>query len=88
MQILKTKSMKRYLRRGLKLAKTKTKPSNGSFFNLIYETLKNGWHYQIEYVYDTRCNDKPYIAVYAFKPPERFHARLADYVLTEEVRTS
>ena len=43
-------------------------PSNGEMRGLINETAKNGWHYQVEWIYDTRIHSRPHIIVYAFKP--------------------
>lgn len=85
MKRLRTNRMLSLLRRGARIAKTKTKPSDGMMYNLIYETLPNGWHYQVEYINDHRRNPNPQVVVYAFAPPRRMHARSADYFLEEAV---
>lgn len=46
--------------------------------NLVYENLKNGWHYQVEYVHDTRFAPKPWIIAYGFSPRSQGSA---DYFL-------
>lgn len=56
-------------------------PSDGMMKSLTYFTAKNGWHYQAEWVHDTRFEPKPYVILYAFKPPRNFSARSADYFL-------
>lgn len=81
MKELKTPAMRYQLKLGIKQARKLSPPSDGMLVNLIYETLRNGWHYQVEYVHDTRFDPRPYVEVYAFAPPRRFHARSADYYL-------
>lgn len=85
MKELKSKTMKAFLTSGLRKAKISKRPSEGCMYNLIYKTLSNGWHYQIDYIYDLRACKKPYVAVYAFKPPLDYSARMADYYLMKEV---
>ena len=83
MKILKTAKMKSLLRRGINKAKRlKSKPRDGMMYNLIYETLLNGWHYQVEYVFDHRVQSSPYVIVYGFKPGDA-SARMADYYLRQ-----
>ena len=85
MREFKSKAMKSRLERGIKKAKKLPIPSDGSMRNLIYETIPNGWHYQVEYIHDSRLCEKPYVAVYAFRPKGRWHARSADLCLTREI---
>jgi hypothetical protein len=87
MKELKTKKMKELLSRGVrKTYKIKHTPSDETFINLIYKTMKNGWHYQVEYLKDSRFYTKPRVIVYAFKPPFTIWARSADYYLFQEVK--
>ena len=81
MKELKSRAMITLLNQAKKKARTTKLPSDGMMASLIYKTLTNGWHYQVELINDTRFNPKPYIAVYAFKPPRDFSARSADYYL-------
>jgi len=86
MKVLKSKKMKAMLRRGLRLAKSKATPSDGYFNSLIHEDAPNGWHYQVEYVNDSRFYKKPMVIVYAFKPPRTYHAKAATHVLEAPAR--
>lgn len=86
MKELKSPRMRALLNSGLRKAKRKNRPIDGMMYNLIYKTLNNGWHYQVEYVYDSRFYDKPYVVVYAFKPPKKFTCVAADYYLKAEVK--
>ena len=82
MKELRSKAMKKLLKQGKNLAKKNGKlPSEGSMINLIYKTLKNGWHYQVEHIYDLRVDKRKYVVVYAFKPGARLG--VADYYLRE-----
>lgn len=80
---LRSKKMLSLLRRGKRKAQGKP-PSEGTLHSLIYETLPNGWHYQVEWVSDLRCAPKPYVIVYAFKPPLNMCARSATHCLCDE----
>ena len=84
MKECKSKAMREMLRRGLNKAKKTRAPSDGCMMSLVYETKPNGWHYQVEYINDTRMYEKPKVVVYAFRPPRRFHARSADLFLESE----
>lgn len=86
MKVSKSNAMKKMLSRGIKLAKKGRIPDEGMMRNLIYETLPNGWHYQVEFIHDTRVFSKPYVAVYAFRPPRSFCAKQADICLMKEVK--
>ena len=86
MRELKSKSMQKFLKLGLRKVKKKSSiPDDGTLYSLIYTTLKNGWHYQVEFVYDKRIRPQPYVAVFAFKPPLNFCCRSADYFLIQEL---
>lgn len=85
MKLCKSPVMQRFLLSGIRKAKKMSEPSEGMMKSLIYKTLHNGWHYQVDYIYDLRCHKKPYISVFAFKPPLDFTARSADLYLTQEV---
>jgi hypothetical protein len=76
---LRSKAMRNLLSEAQR--KVKRPPLDGMMISLIYRTLRNGWHYQVEHIHDTRFRPKPYIVVYAFKPPRTYHARSADYFL-------
>lgn len=87
MKECKSMAMRKMLKRGLAMAKKRKAPSDGWMSNLIYETKPNGWHYQVEYVHDTRFHLKPMVSVYAFRPPRfRGGARGADLVLQRETK--
>ena len=81
MKLLKSEKMRSLLKRGLRAAARGEAPSDGYLSNLIYKTEPNGWHYQVEYIHDTRFHDKPYVTVFAFKPPRKFCARGATHYL-------
>ena len=79
MKLSRSKAMRKLLSRGLKMAKKTKTPTEGYSTSLIYETLKNGWHYQVNYTRDQRVLKKyPFVTVYAFRPPLNFTARDAD----------
>jgi hypothetical protein len=84
MKELKSPTMRKLLRSGIRKAKKIGTPSDGTMFNLIYKTLKNGWHYQVEYIHDGRMFESPYVAVFAFKPPV-VGAAAATFVLYQEL---
>ena len=65
---LRSPAMRRLLEQGMRKAKKTTRPSEGHLKSLIYKTLSNGWHYQVDYIYDLRVQPKPYVVVYAFPP--------------------
>lgn len=77
--------MKQLLEKGLRKAKRMKAPSEGTFCPLFNLDTKNGWHYQIEYVHDSRYEDKKFVSVFAFKPPRNFCARSADLYLSQKV---
>ena len=82
---LKSKRMISLLNSGIRKARKLKKPSNGALFGLFNKTLKNGWYYQVDYINDKRCHDKPYVSVCAFRPPNVGYARSADYYLEKEL---
>lgn len=53
-------------------------PPDGMMTSVGYKTLPNGWHYQVEYMHDTRLRERPYVVAYGFRPPCRMNARSAD----------
>jgi len=81
MKLLATKKMKQLLRKGKYLAKKdKLKVTSPDYmYMLINDTLKNGWHYNVDLSYSG-------IHVYAFKPPLDFRARPADYYLASKFK--
>lgn len=84
MKVLKSAKMKSLLARGVKKAKKKSLPPDGTFVNLIYETATNGWHYQVEYIHDTsEGSGAKRIQVYAFKPSFAANNRNATHTLWE-----
>ena len=85
MKTSKSKAMRLMLKRGIAIARKRHVPSDGMMTNLIYQTKPNGWHYQVEFIHDTRFHERPIVAVYAFKPPMRYHARGADLMLEQEI---
>lgn len=85
MKELNSPIMKKLLARGVRKAKKGTPPSNGMLCSLFTHQLKNGWYYQCDYIHDTRIHDKPYVSVFAFKPPRVYWAKSAEYYLTKEM---
>ncbi len=85
MKELKTKKMKKLLQKALRLAKKEGAPSDGMMHPLFTETLQNGWYYQADYVHDSRYEEEKFVAIHAFKPPLRFHARSATHYLRKAV---
>jgi hypothetical protein len=83
MKILNTPTMQALLKRGLRMAKRKYIPGDGMMLPLFTEQKKNGWYYQIDLVHDTRWEPKPYVVVFAFKPPRVYWAKSADYHLSK-----
>lgn len=84
MKVLKSPAMRRFLAAGIRKARKHAPPGDGGMFSLVYKTLPNGWHYQVEFIHDTRRNPKPWVQVFAFAPPIDFSGRLATYTLTKE----
>lgn len=85
MKLCKSFRMRKLLSQGLAKARKVKRPHEGMMRSLIYKTLRNGWHYQVEYICDHRNRPRPCVVVYAFKPPADFTARSADLYLTQEV---
>lgn len=83
MKVLKTPAMKKLLQKGKRKARREGAPSEGMFLSLYNFTICNGWHYQIEYVYDLRMHNKPFVVVYAWRPPVAYSAISADYCLRD-----
>ena len=81
MKVLRSKRMRALLKRAIRKTHGQKPPNDGMMTSLIYETLPNGWHYQVEWVNDSRFYDKPTVMVYAFAPPRDFSARSATHVL-------
>lgn len=67
-KILRSKRMRDLLARGKRIAKRKGCPGDGGMIGLKWMTLPNGWHYQVDYIHDTRFAPKPWIEVFAFRP--------------------
>ena len=78
-----SKTMRRMLARGLRDARSRSQPSDGSMFSLFTVDMANGWYYQVDFIHDTRLMPKPYVSVFAFRPPRDFSARSADLYLSE-----
>lgn len=74
--------MRFLLETGIRRAKRnkKMRPGDGGMVNLLNETIKNGWHYQVEWIHDTRFAPEPYIVAYAF-PPGHVGSAAAPYFL-------
>ena len=74
--------MRSLLARGKRIAKRNPKrcPSDGGMIGLINENSPNGWHWQVEWINDTRFQPKPWIIAYGFSPRSRGSA---DYFLKE-----
>lgn len=68
MKILKSKKMKALLAAGKRRAKPRLCPGDGGMTNLLHEDLPNGWHYQVDWINDTRFSPEPWIEVFAFRP--------------------
>ena len=85
MKVLRSKKMRALLAAGIRKSKRQKPPSDGYMVSLIYKTEKNGWHYQVEWVHDTRFEPKPIVKVYAFAPPRDFCARPATHTLWQEL---
>lgn len=65
---LRSKRLRALLEQGNRKARRKSPPSDGMMVNLVYLNLPNGWHYQVEWVHDTRFRPKPWIVAYGFSP--------------------
>ena len=86
MRTLSTPRMRKLLAHGIRRAKLlKQWIREGTLVPLFYEKLPNGWYYQVDAVRDGRMNERPFVAVHAFKPPYGYGARSADYVLTKDL---
>lgn len=85
---LSTPKMQKLLKAGLEMTKKfKHGPSDESFIPLINVNDKEGWHYQVEWLKDSRFYKKPRINVYAWSPNKpHCGSDYADYYLTKEVR--
>lgn len=83
---LNSPAMRLWLKRGIAKAKHMKKPRAGTLRSLFYKTLRNGWHYQVEYMNDLRMADRPFVIVYAFAPPKDFSARSATHYLSNDER--
>lgn len=70
MKILRSQKMRGLLAIGKLRAKRKPRlcPGDGGLSSLHHETLTNGWHYQVEWIHDTRFKPEPWIEVFAFRP--------------------
>lgn len=68
MKILRSKKMKALLAIGKRRAKPNKRPGDGMMTSLSYLTLPNGWHYQVDWIHDTRFSPEPWIEVFAFAP--------------------
>lgn len=78
MKELRSKKMRTLLALAKRRARPAKRPGDGMMTSLVYEHMKNGWHYQVEWVHDTRFAPKPWIIAYAFSPN---HRGAADYFL-------
>ena len=83
MKELRSPKMKSLLARGKRRATKARRPGDGGMVGLINETAKNGYHYQVEWVHDTRFALLPWIVAYAWKPHPVGSAS-ADYFLKSE----
>lgn len=68
MKILRSKKMKALLAIGKRRAKKANRPGDGDMTFLSCQTLPNGWHYQVDWIHDTRFSPEPWIEVFAFAP--------------------
>lgn len=88
MKVSRRANMRKWLKAGQRKAKKMKPCSDGGMLSLLYGDLdKNGGHYQVEYIHDTRCHDDPFVVVYwAPKSFVREHGMAAvamPYQLTE-----
>ncbi len=69
-KILRSKKMRALLAKGKRRAKREPRrcPGDGGLISLAHETLPNGWHYQVDWINDTRFTPEPWIEVFAFRP--------------------
>ena len=67
-KLLRSRRMRDLLAEGVRKSKRMRPPSDGTMTSLVYLTLKNGWHYQVEWVHDQRFQKEPWIIAYAFPP--------------------
>ena len=82
MKTLNSKTMRKLLEKGVKLAKKMKQPKEGLMFSLFTVEKKNGWYYQVDFI---NRFDKPFVAVYAFKPPRVYYAKSAEYCLYKDI---
>ena len=68
MKILRSRKMRALLAKGKRRATRKRRPGDGMLSSLFHETLPNGWHYQVDWINDTRFKPEPWIEVFAFRP--------------------
>lgn len=85
MKQLNTPTMQKLLQRGVRRAKRQATPSDGMMLPLFTHELKNGWYYQVDYIHDTRFQERPYVVVHAFKPPRVYWAKSAEYYLQKTI---
>jgi hypothetical protein len=86
-KILRSKKMKTMLAAGQRKAKREPHrcPGDGGLIGLIWQTLPNGWHYQVDWIHDTRFAPEPWIEVFAFCPG---HSGVATHSLRSNQRPS
>lgn len=78
--------MQKYLRKGVKIAKTQTIPRNGTLRPLI-DTFEGNDKIQVDYVNDTRERKDPFVIVHRFKNSKQdMSAKKADYFLLQEIK--
>lgn len=84
MKRLNNSKMRKALKRAAK--KVGKPPSDGSMLSLLYGDInKDGEHWQVEYIHDTRFRPEPYIAAYRWRK-RGVGATIAQYVLTGDVK--
>lgn len=79
---LRSKKMRSLLAHGKRKARGHP-PAEGYMKQLVYETLPNGWHYQVDWVHDVRVAPKPYVVAWGFHPRTR-GSQSAQYYLMEQ----
>ena len=62
--------MRRFLRRGLRHRSGRPAPADGYLDSLYHKAsgIENGWHVQVERVYDLRFWPRPKVTCYAWSP--------------------
>lgn len=78
MKLLRTPKMRSLFAEGKRIAKKRRAPGDGTLVGLLNRDDSQGWHYQVDWIHDTRWNPRPYITVFAFSP--KSHGT-ADYYL-------